>query len=114
MRQRGGWGCFWLAELVLAESQPRFPSRQAVFDIMGLLRSCTVEEPHPTPTLAEWERQEDARPEALFYDAQREQLLTAAARPTMWEHRAVRSTHGHRGRLCAALYNSAFHVVSEA
>lgn len=67
--------------------------------------------PSPTCCAADWLRQEDARPEALLYDSRRCRLLTAGPRPALWDHLPARSDKGHSGRLVAALYNSAFHVV---
>ncbi|GAB4819533.1 hypothetical protein N2152v2_006579 [Parachlorella kessleri] len=61
---------------------------------------------------SEWERGEDSRAEALFYDIRYNRLVTAgSSRPSWWDHRAVQSDKGHNGRLCSALYNSAFDVV---
>lgn len=49
----------------------------------------------------------------MLYDARSSRLVTAAACPALWEHRAVVSSRGHSGPLCSALYNSAFHVVGD-
>ena len=68
---------------------------------------------HQGVYVADWERGEDSRAEALFYDIHHSRLVAAgSSRPSWWDHRAVQSDKGHNGRLCGALYNSAFDVVS--
>lgn len=56
-----------------------------------------------------WARREDARPACLAYDAARRRLVTAAAAPRAWQHKALaRDRTGHREPLRGALFNAAF------